>query len=148
MEKQPSYEVLPFVVDYKRGKLESEKTYSIVLLISLLVSLMVDQVCNLRERGVMAAILSGDPGVPQEFQATVADVRSTKYSLLYAAPEAVVGYDKWRTVLLNPPLSERVVAVAIDEAHCFKVVSSTFVYDSTCCELKVTFCSFRLTFSV
>ena len=66
-----------------------------------------------------AAILSGHPGVAIELQASsVPDVCAIKFSLLYAAPEAIISVEKWRTVLLNPPLSERIVAVAIDEAHC------------------------------
>ena len=83
-----------------------------------LVSLMIDQVSSLRERGVTAAILSGHPGVPVELQDSVPDVCAIKFSLLYVAPEAIISVEKWRTVLLNSPLSERIVAVAIDEAHC------------------------------
>ena len=117
--KSVCYEVLPFVMDHKRGKLGTGSgSYSIVLVISPLVSLMVDQVISLRARGVTAAVLSGHRGVAKELQATVSDIRAMKFSLLYAAPEAIIGEDKWRTMLVNPPLSERVVAVAIDEAHC------------------------------
>ena len=62
--KSVCYKVLPFVFDHKRGKVGSgEGSYSVVLVISPLVSLMVDQVTSLRERGVMAAIVSGHPGV-------------------------------------------------------------------------------------
>ena len=117
--KSVCYEVLPFVMDHKRGKLGTGQTnYSVVLVISPLVSLMIDQVSSLRERGVTAAILSGHPGVPVELQASVPDVCAIRFSLLYAAPEAIIRVDKWRTVLLNPPLSELIVAIAIDEAHC------------------------------
>ena len=41
-----------------------------------------------------------------------------KYSLLFAAPEAVIGMPEWRDLLLSAPLYDRVVAVAVDEAHC------------------------------
>ena len=61
--------MLPFVFDHKRGKVGSgEGSYSVVLVISPLVSLMVDQVTSLRERGVMAAIVSGHPGVSTDLQ--------------------------------------------------------------------------------
>ena len=67
--KSVCYEVLPFVLDHKRGKVGSGKeSYSVVLVISPLVSLMVDQVTSLRERGVMAAIVSGHPGVSTDLQ--------------------------------------------------------------------------------
>ena len=63
------YEVLPFVLDHKWGKVGGGKgSYSAVLVISPLVSLMVDQVTSLRERGVMAAIVSGYPGVSTDLQ--------------------------------------------------------------------------------
>ena len=61
--------VQPFVLDHKRGNVGSgEGSYSVVLVISPLVSLMVDQVTSLRERGVMAAIVSGHPGVSTDLQ--------------------------------------------------------------------------------
>ena len=41
------------------------------------------------------------------------------FQLLYSAPEAILGSDTlWRQLLVSPPLSETVVAVAVDEAHC------------------------------
>ena len=59
------YEVLPFVMEYKRGKLGTGKNYSVMLAISPLVS-------NLRERGVTATILSSHSGAA--LQAVVPDV--------------------------------------------------------------------------
>ena len=47
------YEILPFVLDDKLGR-----HGSVVIVISPLVSLMVDQVQNLRQRSVKAAIIS------------------------------------------------------------------------------------------
>ena len=41
-----------------------------------------------------------------------------KYSLVFSAPEAVIGLAKWREKLLTSPLHDRIVAVAVDEAHC------------------------------
>ncbi len=61
---------------------------STVLVLTPLVSLMVNQVKNLRERCVSAAILSGNDGVDKDLQA--ATVKPGLYSLLYTAPEAVV----------------------------------------------------------
>ena len=48
----------------------------------------------------------------------MSELHAIKFSILFSAPEAIVVVEKWRTVLLNPLLSERVVAVAVDEAHC------------------------------
>lgn len=47
---------------------------------------------------------------------------------LYAAPEAIIAVEKWRTVLPNPPLSEWIVAVAIDD---FKVVTFTVITETS-----------------
>ena len=89
-------------MDHKRSKLGTgQSNYSVVLVISPLVSLMIDQVSSLRERGVTAAILSGYPGVAVQLQASLPEVCAIKFSL-YAAPEAIIGVEKWRTALLNP----------------------------------------------
>ena len=85
------YEVLPLVIDHKRAELwTGQSNYSVVLVTSLLVSLMIDQVSSLREWGVTAAILSDHPGVAVKLQATVPNVCRIKFSLLYAAPEAII----------------------------------------------------------
>ena len=115
--KSVCYELLPFVMDYKRGKRgNGQESYSTVLVVSPLVSLMIDQVTSLRKRGVTAGILSGHPGVSNELLATAGSI--SKYSFLFSAPEAIIGVEKWREALLNAPLSDRIVAVAVDEAHC------------------------------
>jgi RecQ family ATP-dependent DNA helicase len=121
--KSVCYEVLPFVMDRKR---ESEQgSHSIVLVISPLVSLMIDQVSSLRQRGVTAGILSGHPGVSSELLiGRASDIG--KYRFLFSAPEAIIGVDKWREVLLSAPLSHRIVAVAVDEAHCVSKWSLKF----------------------
>ena len=41
-----------------------------------------------------------------------------KYSLLFTSPEAIVGVERWREKFIQPPLSDTVAAVAVDEAHC------------------------------
>ena len=93
------YEVLRFVMDHKRAELwTGQSNYSVN---SLLVSLMIDQVSSLREWGVTAAILSDHPGVAIKLQATVPDVCGIKFSLLYAAPEAIISEQCFR-ILLSP----------------------------------------------
>ncbi len=79
---------------------------------------MVDQVSSLRSRGVSAAILSGNAGVDKQYLASEADIKSGCFRLLYSCPEAVIGTDRWKQFLLEPPLCRTVVAVAVDEAHC------------------------------
>ena len=57
--------------------------------------------------------------VDKELLATGRDVSLGCFRLLYSAPEAIFGSDyTWRQLLVCPPLSDTVVAVAVDEAHC------------------------------
>ena len=114
--KSICYEVLPFIFDHKRGRTEGSSVNSVVVVISPLVSLMINQVSALREQEVSAAIISGNEGVDKELQATEKDL--AKYKLLFSAPEAILGTDRWKEMLLKPPLYDEIVAVAIDEAHC------------------------------
>ena len=79
---------------------------------------MVDQVSSLQERHVAAGILSGNKGVDKKLLASAKDISEGCYRLLYSAPEAILGSEQWKELLLLPPLSTCVVAVAVDEAHC------------------------------
>ncbi len=89
-----------------------------VIVVSPLVSLMVDQVSSLQSHGISAAILSGNSGVDKEYLVNESDVKTGQYRFLYSCPEAIVAGEKWKQLLLEPPLSDTVVAVAVDEAHC------------------------------
>ena len=63
---------------------------SVVLVVSPLVSLMVNQVTCLLSAGVGAAILSGKKGVDRMLLASDGDVTSGKFCLLFSVPEAIV----------------------------------------------------------
>lgn len=103
--------VLPFVYDRKLAREDS-----LVVVVSPLVSLMVDQTESLRKRGVRAAILSSAASkVDRTLLATAEDLIASKF--LFCAPEAIV-CSSWRKELQRPEVSARIVAVAIDEAHC------------------------------
>ena len=104
--------------DYKLEQVSSIASSSIVIVVSPLVSLMTDQVASLQKRGVKAATLSGRAGVAKELQVTDKELHSCDFSLLFSSPEAIAVAEKWRQKLLTPLLSSRVVAIAIDEAHC------------------------------
>ena len=112
--KSLCFETIPFVYDWKLNRVSSNIS-SVALVISPLVSLMMDQVVNLRGRGVSAAIMSSGDSVGEELLAGEEEL--AKCSLLFCAPEALVG-SKWREILSKPVISDRIVAVIIDEAHC------------------------------
>ena len=89
------YETLPFVFDHKERSSTScsSANCNVVLVVSPLVSLMIDQVESLQKRCVKAAILSGHDGVPKELQAAEKDLHSCK-CLLFSSPEAIAVADK------------------------------------------------------
>ena len=91
---------------------------------------MIEQVQCLRQTGDPSAIIgvggeksSGmcqDSTVlhPLELLAKESDLRSGKYRILYSSPQAVIGRQRWREMLLNPPYCDNIAAIAIVEAHC------------------------------
>ena len=104
--------VLPFTFDFKSGG----EVHSVVLVISPLVSLMVEQVGSLRKHGVSEAILTGNQGIDKCRLASEKDFEKGRFSLLFSASEAIIGSDRWGAMLLKPSLCGHVVAV--NEAHC------------------------------
>ncbi len=117
--KSICYQVLPFLFDYKLGLVGSQKGMcAIVVSPSPLIALMVDQVKSLGN-GVEAVVISSssrDSSVfEKEFIATDKNLRTV--SFIFSSPEAL-SHTKWREVLEKPPVSSRVCAVVIDEAHC------------------------------
>ena len=117
--KSICYEVLPFMFDCHRRKSEvaDGSTPCLVLVISPLIALMIDQVRSLRRKDVQAAIVASGAGsgIDQELRAQDNDL--LRCSFLFCTPESLVG-SKWRDTLESPVISERIVAVAVDEAHC------------------------------
>ena len=114
--KSICYEILPFLCDYHRRSSEGDVGPSLVVVISPLIALMIDQVLSLRRRDVRSAIITSvTGGVDKGLLATDGDL--TSCSLLYCTPEALVG-TKWREILESAALSSRIVAIAVDEAHC------------------------------
>ena len=112
--KSLCFQTLPFIMDYKLDLVGTEQR-SIVLVVSPLVSLMIDQVRSLRKSGVKSSIITSSSTVAKELIATDSSLDCD--SLLYAAPEALV-VSKWRTALEKPSFSGRIVTIVVDEAHC------------------------------
>ncbi len=83
------YESLPFV--FHRLKNVSN---SVVLVVSLLISLMLDQAKSLAKRG---AIMSDRSVVDKK------DI--DKYKIVFTSPEAVIGVERWRS---TPTFSDRI----------------------------------------
>ena len=104
--KSVCYQLLPFLFNHKfECTTFPAVEQSVVLIISTLVSLMVDQVSSPQHRDVSAATLSGNKGVDKRFLANANDIADGCYRLLYSAPKAILGSDQWKDLLLQPPLS-------------------------------------------
>jgi len=116
--KSLCFQLLPFLFDFKFDRSNEGSQHSVVLVVSPLVSLMVNQVCQLQSAGVSAAILSGNKGVDKKYQVVDQDFVEGKYRLVYTSPEALFTRDQWILKLLEPPLCNCLAAIAIDEAHC------------------------------
>jgi ATP-dependent DNA helicase RecQ len=84
----------------------------LTIVVSPLISLMKDQVDQLREYGVPALFLNSTLSI-EEYRANVARLRENRVKLLYLAPEALLAP---RTLALLSDL--KVDCIAIDEAHC------------------------------
>ena len=117
-DKSICFEVLPFLLDHRRGLVDSERR-SCAIIVSPFIDLMVNQVRNLRGNGVEAVIIPSSTRessiVDKKFLATESSFTSA--SLVFSSPEALAD-TKWRKTLESPLMSSRVCAVVVDEAHC------------------------------
>ena len=107
------------MIDYKLGRTNAPLVdRSVVLVVSPLVCLMIDQVRSLKSRGVSAAIVSSNRGIDKGLVTTPTEVSLGKYRFLHTVPKAVVKDHSWRMSMLEPPLSSSLVATAVDEEYC------------------------------
>ena len=83
-----------------------------ISVVSPFVSLMQDQVASLQGKGFKASLCVTrgnddtcelDPSTP---------------SFIFASPEALLGVNRWRKVILSDKFRENILALVIDEAHC------------------------------
>ena len=49
-------------------------------------------------------MLSGNKGVDKKYLACEKEITEGKFRLLYSAPEAICSSDRWKQLLLVPPL--------------------------------------------
>ena len=112
--KSLCYQALPFVMDHKNG-LAGTRESSAVLVITPLIALTFDQVQSLKSNGVKSNIISSGSGISRDVLGTESSLCSE--SILFCTPESLIR-SKWRNAVENPKVSERIVAIVVDEAHC------------------------------
>ncbi|XP_070535048.1 uncharacterized protein [Ptychodera flava] len=119
------------IINLKHRDVNTVRT---VLVISPLNSLIFEQVKKLRARGMAAAMLdvnfkpsadsgsgadeSEAPDVELKRDGDFAFSETEDVHVLYAHPEAIVSSKEGRRFLLRKRFKEKLVAVAVDEAHC------------------------------
>ena len=111
--KSLRYQLLLFHFDFQLGRTRAIATErSVALVISPLVSLMMDHVCSLQAHGVCAAIRnSGNTWVSKALLATERDIAQGKLRFLFTALGAIVGYSRRKQMLLE--LSDSGMAVTV-----------------------------------
>jgi len=92
----------------------------LTIVISPLISLMKDQVDQLREIGVPALFLNSSLSI-EEYRANVEKLKKNKVKLLYLSPEGLLAP---RTLALLSDM--KVDCIAVDEAHCISVWGHDF----------------------
>ena len=97
--KSVCYQLLPFLFDHNLKHTSSPALeQSVDLIISPLMSLMVDQVSSFQDHHVVVGILIGNKGVDNRF---LASAKEGCYQLLYSAPEAILGSDQWKELYFS-----------------------------------------------
>ncbi|MGL5193268.1 MAG: RecQ family ATP-dependent DNA helicase [Chroococcales cyanobacterium] len=94
----------------------------LTLVVSPLVALMENQVQELRDRHLDAALLHGEVPTKQR-KATLNDLENNQFRLLYLSPETLMSPPVWQR-LLDPKLP--INGMILDEAHCLVQWGDTF----------------------
>ena len=89
---------------------------SIVLCVSPLTALMMDQKEKFASFGVTCEYLCDR----QRDSKAIEQVVGGDVQLVFISPESIIGNQKYRRMLLTSQYQSKLVAIAVDEAHCIK----------------------------
>ena len=119
------YQLLPPVLNFMNHEgrsLSSAKNYT-VLVISLLNTLIRDQIVKMREGGLNVCVLKGNRVTGDDDRDDVAlnvpveMLLNTTYDLIFAHPEVVVDSKKVAKLLRTPDFKRKIQAIVVFEAH-------------------------------
>ena len=105
-DRTPIYQALLLVFDHV-----SDESGHTVIVVSLLASLMEDQVKNLRSLGLSVVNISSNVEVDR------AKIEKGEYSIVHGSPEAWLMNQRWLCMLSNDVYSKKLCVVAVDEPH-------------------------------
>lgn len=112
--KSLCYGCLPLVFDTLRQN--DSNTKLIVVVVSPLRALMLDQVQSFSAKGVDSAyVADGEVG-----DGMIDQVNQGSISLVFMSPESLVGCCQWREMFRSPVYRTNLVALIVDEAHCIE----------------------------
>ena len=103
-----------------------EQEGSIVVCVSPLTSLMMDQKAKFSPKGIVTEFV----GEEQTDDSAIEKVLHGAVQLLYISPESLVCNPMFRNMILSPVYKEKMIALVIDEVHCVKswYVIKTFLH--------------------
>lgn len=91
-----------------------ETSKSIIVVISPLNSLMMDQERSLQQHGVKVAIAWNSDHEKKE------NIKQGCYEIVFFSPECLLTNTEWRDMLQSPVFHSKLCAIVVDEAHCVK----------------------------
>ena len=104
------FQCMPLLVDILSDQVVGTST---MIVVSPLVSLMLDQVSKMRQYGINAVAIFQD-----QDEDVLNDILDGVYSLVYTSPESMLGTKKWEKLWKCQTFMDSCVGIAIDEAHC------------------------------
>ena len=86
------------------------------MVVTPLISLMLDQ----RSKFILRGIITEFVGDAQTNERALEAVLNGQVQLVYISPESLLNNHRYRSMLKSRAYQERMIALAIDEAHCVK----------------------------
>lgn len=105
--------MLRLVFDGVRAYSSKEAEHSIIVCVSPLSALMLDQVTKFEKRGLLTAHV----GRNQKDLKVKDDVAEGKYQLVYMSPESLLMNLTWREMFRSRVYRDNLAGLVVDEAH-------------------------------